>query len=400
MSADMAVSIKGLGKRFRVYKDPTARVLERLSFGKLVRHEERWPFRGLDLEVERGSAMGIIGRNGVGKSTMLKIVSGIMDATEGSAQVRGSLGSLLELGGGFHPAFSGRRNIFMSAAIMGIPQSEVRERIPEVIAFSELGPAIDRPVRTYSSGMVMRLGFSIATMKRPDVLILDEVMAVGDQEFQAKCMDRMSEIRGVGTTILFVSHSMYHIRQMCDRAVWLQDGEFREEGAPVDVTDEYLRWMHSKRITRFAPLSGPQAAEGEPRLKELKVRVAGQAEDVTRFTPKQQMEFIVTVDNPGATGRFHVDALVSRNDDVPVFTTRSEDEGVEVSGDGGALAFRLENNLAAGEYYVSVRLTRAEDGEPVDVRSDWGRFIISYEGMETGLFLPECKWMTPQEART
>jgi ABC-2 type transport system ATP-binding protein len=398
MSCDAAVSIKNLGKRYRIYTDPLHRIMEGLSFGRMKRHVERWPFRNIDIEVDRGSALGIIGKNGAGKSTLLKIVSGITRATEGEVVVRGSLGSLLELGGGFHPAFTGRRNVFMNAAIMGIPQRTVSERMAEIEDFSELGAALDRPVRTYSSGMIMRLGFSIATMQRPDVLILDEVMAVGDQNFQAKCMERMREIRAVGTTILFVSHSMYHIRQMCDRAVWLHGGELREEGEPIEVSDAYLQWMHAQRTVGVERGVTASAAEGLPRLKDALIHMEGRGEAQSDFRPGDSLEFDLGWENAAGEGRFHLEVLVSRNDDVPVFSAHSQSAGLVASGRAGTFRLRVPNELAAGEYYLSGRLIRVEDGEAVDARPDWSRFRVLYEGMETGIFLPKCQWMTPEEA--
>ncbi|MEE2713649.1 MAG: polysaccharide ABC transporter ATP-binding protein [Planctomycetota bacterium] len=400
MSSEAAVSIQNLGKRFRVYADPLHRLLDHLPFSSKQHHVETWPFRKIDIEVERGSALGIIGENGAGKSTLLKIVSGITRATEGQVVVRGSLGSLLELGGGFHPAFTGRRNVFMNAAIMGIPQQVVRDRMDEIEEFSELGEAMDHPVRTYSSGMAMRLGFSIATMRRPDVLILDEVMAVGDQNFQAKCMERMREIRLAGTTILFVSHSMYHIRQICDRAVWLHDGGLSEEGDPIEVSDAYLQWMHAQRIVGVSKSEPVAVAEGLPRLAGALIHKSGSMDPVTDYRPGDSIEFDLGWENVEGEGGFHVAVLVSRNDDVPVFSAHSQSAGLLTSGQEGMFRLRVSNELAAGEYYVSARLIREEDGEAVDVRPEWGRFRVLYEGMETGIFLPQCRWMTPEEAST
>ncbi|NRA97333.1 MAG: ATP-binding cassette domain-containing protein [Planctomycetes bacterium] len=398
MSSEAAVSIKNLGKRYRIYTDPLHRIMERLSFGKIKRHVERWPFRNVDIEVERGSALGIIGQNGAGKSTLLKIVSGITRATEGEVVVRGSLGSLLELGGGFHPAFTGRRNVFMNAAIMGIPQRVARERMAEIEEFSELGAAMNDPVRTYSSGMVVRLGFSIATMQRPDVLILDEVMAVGDQNFQAKCMERMREIRSAGTTILFVSHSMYHVRQMCDRAVWLHEDVLNAEGDPVEVSDAYLQWMHAQRTVGVDRRATASVAEGLPRLTGALIHKGGSQEAETDFRPGDSLEFDLGWENAEGEGGFYLEVLVSRNDDVPVFSAHSQSAGLVASGRTGTFRLRVPNELAAGEYYVSGRLIRVGDGEAADVRPDWGRFRVLYTGIETGLFLPECRWMTPEEA--
>ena len=397
--SEIAVRMTGLGKRYRVYRDPTHRILERLTLGRVKRHRDHWVFRDLNLEVPRGTAVGIVGVNGAGKSTLLKVVSGTSTPTEGSFEVHGELGSLLELGGGFHPEFSGRRNVYMNAAVMGITKRLVDEKIEEIREFSDLGDAFDEPVRTYSSGMVMRLGFSVTTLQRPDVLILDEVLAVGDQRFQKKCMDRIRDIRAAGTTILFVSHSVYHVRQICDHAVWLHEGVFREEGDPITVTDAYLRWVHAQRSHDGGGFVEVRAAAGDPRLGDLRICAAGSTEPTAAtFDSGADADFFLEWENPSGEGQFGIELMISRNDDVPAFSTRSRGKNQILTGTGGTVRVRVPLTLVTGDYYVSGRLKSLTDDRVTDTRPDWGLFNVSHTGMETGLLLPECQWMTTDEA--
>ena len=265
MTANPAVKVEGVGKCYRLFPNETARIVEWITRGHARRHEEKWALKDVSFELQRGSALGIIGGNGAGKSTLLKILTGTTRPTTGQFVVNGRLGSLLELGAGFHPEFTGKDNLYMNAAVLGIPKAEVKARYEELVSFAELGEYLHQPVRTYSSGMAMRLGFTVAMMANPEIMILDEVLAVGDQHFQKKCMDRIRDIRKSGTTILFVSHSIYHVRQMCDEAIWLHEGQVVMHGKPVDVTDEYVNFQYalSGRAVR------DRRAEGRPR------RVAG-----------------------------------------------------------------------------------------------------------------------------
>ena len=198
--------------------------LVQLVKGK-IQYEEFWALKDVSFEVKKGEVLGIIGHNGAGKSTLLKVISGILKPTEGSVQVNGTIVPMLELGSGFDFDLTGRENVFLNGAILGYSEQFLKEKYEEIVAFSELGQFIDVPLRNYSSGMVMRLAFSIATVVNPDVLIVDEILAVGDADFQEKSKKRMLELMGGGTTVLFVSHSLPQIREMCNNAIWLEHGQ-------------------------------------------------------------------------------------------------------------------------------------------------------------------------------
>ena len=232
------LELDNVGKRYFLHHKRRLLVQE---VARKMRREAHsfWALRGVNLRVEAGEAVGIIGANGAGKSTLLGIAVGVTSPTEGSVTLRGRVAALLELGSGFHPDLTGRENIHLNAALLGYTRAQVQERLGSVIDFAGIPDFIDEPLRTYSTGMMARLGFSVAIHLDPDVLVLDEVLAVGDQEFQKKCMDRISDFRRRGKTLLFVSHSPGAVESLCQRAVWLETGRIRRDGPAAEVVAEY-----------------------------------------------------------------------------------------------------------------------------------------------------------------
>jgi len=232
------LEVADLGKSYRIYPSQRARLHE-LVTGRRT-HEESWALRDVSFALKAGDALGVIGDNGAGKSTLLKLIAGTLRPTTGSVRLQGRLTAILELGTGFHPDFSGRDNLFFAGALMGVERAELLDYFDEIVAFSELADVIDRPVKTYSTGMVVRLAFSLVTAVSPQILIIDEALAVGDRAFQRKCIDRMMQIRDSGATILFCSHSMHHVMQFCDRALWLEQGGVKALGEAAAVVDQYI----------------------------------------------------------------------------------------------------------------------------------------------------------------
>ena len=224
-----AVVADHLSKRYRVYASPWDRLREAAT--RRPRHREFHALAGVSFLLEHGEGLAVIGENGAGKSTLLKILAGITAPTSGSLAVHGKVASILELGSGFHPEFTGRQNVVLNAAMLGLSEAEVRDKMPAIVAFSELGEFIDQPVKCYSTGMAMRLAFSIAIQVEPDVLIIDEALSVGDGYFQKKCMDRLQRFVGAGGTLLFCSHAMYYVSAFCRRALWLRRGRVGGAGA-------------------------------------------------------------------------------------------------------------------------------------------------------------------------
>ncbi|MGN0838538.1 MAG: ABC transporter ATP-binding protein [Pyramidobacter sp.] len=245
-----AIEVNNVAKCFKVYYDKNRTLKERLLFLNRNHYEERWVLKDISFQVGRGEAVGLIGENGCGKSTTLKLLSRILYPDRGTISINGRLSCLIELGAGFHPDLNGIENIYLNAAMFGMKRRETAKKLDEIIAFSELGTAIENPIRTYSSGMYMRLAFSVAINVDAEVLLIDEILAVGDMNFQAKCFEKLKEIKKNGTTIVIVSHSMGQIESICDRSIWISGGLVRAEGPAAETDRQYLEYMEAKRAAQ------------------------------------------------------------------------------------------------------------------------------------------------------
>jgi lipopolysaccharide transport system ATP-binding protein len=280
------VLVENLGKCYRIYPRPLDRLWELLPFAGKRRHQDFWALQEVSFSVQSGESWGVIGENGAGKSTLLKLITGVTRPSQGGVEVRGRVGALLELGMGFHPEYSGKENVYFAATMMGLGKKEIDALLPEILAFSGLAEFIDRPVKTYSSGMFTRLGFSVATSIDPEILITDEVLAVGDEAFQKKCIRRMEGFLAHGKSMLFCSHSMYHVRKLCQKAIWLEHGRVRAIGEAAEVANAYEDYIrereaqaqaqeeHAKAAARAEPLSADGSGEDSAaysRLKEVQV---------------------------------------------------------------------------------------------------------------------------------
>ena len=239
--SNYAIEVKNMSKDFKLIYDKPNTLKERLVFWKNTKKEYRPVLKNINLNIKKSETVALIGTNGSGKSTLLKLMTKIIYPTKGSIKTNGKLTSLLELGAGFHPDFTGRENIYFNASIFGLTAAEIDNRIDDIIEFSELQDFIDTPVRTYSSGMYMRLAFSVAINVDAEILLIDEILAVGDQHFQDKCFDKLEQLKNSGKTIVIVSHSLDSVKKLCDRAIWIYDGEVRLDGYVDDVISEYLK---------------------------------------------------------------------------------------------------------------------------------------------------------------
>lgn len=287
MSDTYAIEVANITKTFKVYLDKGSTLKERALFSKRRRYENRKVLNGISFKVKKGEAIGLIGHNGCGKSTTLKLLSKIMYPDSGTITMRGRVSSLIELGAGFHPDMSGRENIYINASIFGLTKKEIDARLDDIIEFSELGDYIENPVRTYSSGMYMRLAFSVAINVNADILLIDEILAVGDGGFQKKCFDRLKKIKADGTTIVIVSHSLEQISEICDRSIWIHNGIIESEGDPRIVSEQYKDYLTEER---------KEIAE-----KESKRETEKKSENET---DKKNDTIIVTEDSTKKTNRF------------------------------------------------------------------------------------------------
>ena len=322
----MLLEVRNLSKAYPIATSARDRVR---ALWRIILRRDDFPRKpvlaDIDLTVRRGQSVGIIGENGAGKSTLLKLITGVLTPTTGQVIRQGTVGALLELGAGFQPELSGRDNIVLSAALYGADPALVRARTPEIIEFSGIGAAIDEPVKHYSSGMVVRLGFAIISILKPDLLITDEVLAVGDESFQRQCTRWMEEYLADGGTLLLVSHSLYHIQKLCSHAIWLKDGRIHQQGDPYTVTQAYQAWVEEKRrksntrervvrrdqysVVRHG-LNDSAAAEGIPTGTD--VRIQG-----TLYSPD---------------GREPVVAIgIVRIDGTPVYGTSNQLEGAPLT---------------------------------------------------------------------
>ena len=284
--------------------------------------------RGIDLNIIQGQSTGLIGVNGAGKSTLMKLVAGVIAPDEGHLRTRGRVGALLELGAGFHPEYTGRANVHMACSLMGMSPADTAERMDHILAFADIGAHIDQPVKQYSSGMVVRLGFAVATSMRPDLLITDEVLAVGDESFQRKCIQWMENYLGTGGTLLLCSHSMYHIQKLCTHAAWIDAGQVREFGAAGDVTRHYLAWHEEKAGIARQQETPNVTTVVDASLYQIKtMALNGQANGgMIVLPPGSSLTISGTIHSPDGRSPGVAVGLL-RADGTPVYGTYSDQEG-------------------------------------------------------------------------
>ncbi len=410
-----AVRLRDVSKVYRLYRKPSDRLLEWLT-GR-SRSRPLSAVDGVSFEVPTGSVLGIVGENGAGKSTLLKIVAGVSEPTSGTVEVRGTVASILELGVGFHGEFSGRENARLNAAILGVPPARMEEVLERSWEFSELGHFFDRPVRTYSTGMIMRLAFTIATEVDPEVLIIDEALAVGDGHFQKKSIDRIMAFRNAGRTILFCSHAMYFVTTLCDRAIWLAEGKLVREGEAPDVVREYENYLLEKnpkdRLAGEAPRGfreeSPAAAlvadeaparggdEESARTAWIeKARVVDeQGNECGQFPPGAAIRIEAEVATRDADRPLHLRIGIDRNDGVQLFACDTRRDGAgPVS---GSLRHRItcrfpRFSVRSGEFSIFIYLGDEHGLHLYDHVLLRGAIRVKSEGFDVGIVEFDRHW--------
>jgi ABC-type polysaccharide/polyol phosphate transport system ATPase subunit len=403
----IAVEVEGLYKAYRRYRMPLDRIIEAGSLGRLRRHDQFWSLKNINFSLQRGSSMGLVGANGAGKSTLMKVLSGITAPTQGRYRLAGKVASLLELGAGFHLDFSGRGNIFMNGIMMGFTRKEMQAKVGEIIDFAELGEYIDQPVRTYSSGMGLRLGFAIAVAVDPEILIIDEVFAVGDMYFQKKCVDKIYDFKRRGKTILFCSHSLYDVRQLCDQAIWLRKGEQAAFGDSVFVTNEYTAFQrdhigergdvvgNSLPTVQTAIHSESTADTSRlPRILDARLYRQGTEEEVYQITTGDSLELRVWWQNPDpAEHKLNLGVLFMRQDMTTCGGMGTHLDGLALEGSGGCAVLELPNiQLLSGQLLVPVILL---DGGGIHKYQEYllpENLVIRTATKQVGMVLMEHRW--------
>ncbi len=353
------IRVEHVSKIYRVFASPAER-LKRL-IGRRGRYLDFAALDDVSFRVAPGEAVGIIGENGAGKSTLLKIVSGTTAPTSGSVEVEGTVASILELGAAFHPEFTGRENSVLYGALLGLDEKAVEERLERILAFAELGEFIDHPVKSYSTGMAMRLAFAVATHLDPQVLVIDEALAVGDGYFQKKCIDRLLEIKDAGTTILFCSHSMFYVTSFCDRALWLRNGRVERDGPTQEVVPEYEEFLLARDRRRLDEKTGEPAVPGSGRQAVIQaIRVLdGEGREVRTYVPGGGLAVEVDWESADPAGVFHVAVALERRDGSRIFAAATFWDGVEPVRGAGRYTARLAIEsfpVAQGTYSVSAFL--------------------------------------------
>ncbi|WP_217922565.1 ABC transporter ATP-binding protein [Miltoncostaea oceani] len=327
------IRIRGVSRSFRVFHERNQTLKETLLRRRRAAYEERWVVKDVDLDIAPGESVAIVGENGSGKSTLLKLLAGIVPPKEGTVEIGGSVASMLELGAGFHPDFTGRENVFMNGTIQGLTERQVTERFDAIVAFAELADFIDMPVRTYSSGMSMRLAFAIAAHVDPDVLLLDEVLAVGDEAFQRKCFGRIADFRRGGGTLVFVSHDPAAVERVCDRALLLQGGRVTDDGPPGDVLAAYHRMLAGAA----ASPSGGRGAEGDdPRVwgtEEVRISacvLAGPDGPTDRFQSGDPFRIEIDVETDGRVETPNVGMSIHTIEGVALYATNTRMDALPI----------------------------------------------------------------------
>ena len=391
-----AIEIEGLSKVYRLYPSPLHRLKELVLRRKF--HSDFVALDNVTLTVGKGETFGIIGENGAGKSTLLKTVAGTLKPTAGSVSTRGRVAALLELGAGFNYELTGEENIFLNAYLMGLTKAEIEAKKQAILDFAELGGFVRRPLKTYSSGMVVRLAFSIATSVDPEVLIVDEALSVGDEYFQKKSVDRMMEFRKAGKTILFCSHSMYYVQELCQRALWLHQGRIRYVGDAGAAVSQYQNYERERQalLKSSAPAGSPEEGQN-----------TGSAVRITGITVRDKLGSPAEIMNPldpmsisvrvacGQEGlRGHIGIALIRNDEVMCFGTTTEFDGLDPVEyvDGTEYTMVIPRNpLLAGSYRVMAIVADDHGVHPYDTVHS-RPFMVSGKYREFGLTFVDHEW--------
>lgn len=404
-----AVRFEHVSKRYRLgmgrtsLREAVSRSLKKVLIrDPLSPSEERviWALRDVSVELPQGHALGLIGPNGAGKTTTLKLLANITRPTSGHIEVNGRVSALIELGAGFHPDLTGRENIYLNAAILGLSRKEVDRLFDRIVAFSGLERFIDTPVKRYSSGMYVRLGFSIAAHVEPDVLLIDEVLAVGDSQFRQRCAQRIEELRRMNTTIVFVSHNLYLVKSVCDTAIFLADGRVQERGDVIDVINAYETWLHQAQIQyplRKAlddddPTWSPTLDITQIEIRGLNGAPADELDHTDATEVRVHFRAREPIPSPNLVLR------IIRTDGTTCCMIRTADYGYslnDLEGEG-LISLAIDPlQLAGGAYVLDARLLGELDGRPLAQRfSNWFEVTglsLSHEEM-SGVFVPRVAW--------
>ncbi|HID88656.1 MAG TPA: ABC transporter ATP-binding protein [Anaerolineae bacterium] len=402
----IAIQFENVSKKFTLHHE-RARSFQELALHLLHRNrrsrEEFWALREVNFTVEEGETVGLIGPNGAGKSTVLKLISRIIEPTSGRIRVNGRVGALLELGAGFHPDLTGRENIYLNGSILGLSRAEIRRKMDEIIAFAELERFIDVPVKHYSSGMYVRLGFSIAVHTEPDVLLVDEVLAVGDAAFQRRCLERIDDLRRQGVTILLVSHSADTVRALCKRALWLEEGRLVADGSAEAVVARYLdhTWRQDNGQLQAAGESDRRWGSGRVRITAVRL-LDGKGQERQQFRVGEPLTVEIRYRAMERVERPVFGLAIHRSDGVHITGPNTRFAGYEipwVEGEGRVQYVVPALPILEGFYYLSVSVHKWDDTEMYDYHDRLYPFqCLSSGGERYGIVTLQGKWIWSGES--
>lgn len=418
MKSEYAIEVNDVKKSFKIYSDKGKSLKEKILFRNRNDYYNKLVLKGISFKVKYGEAIGLIGENGCGKSTLLKMLTKIMYPTEGTIQINGRVSSLIELGAGFHPDMSGRENIFTNASIFGLTRTEIKQRLDDIIEFSELKNFIDSPVRTYSSGMYMRLAFAVAINVDADILLIDEILAVGDVNFQEKCFEKLEEIKRKGTTIVIVSHSMDQINKICDRCIWIDEGMIKQMGETKIVGENYLLSMKSKRVDmveqNFYENKKRQEGEKIDNLYRFCIKEATRKgnqdifftnakilnsnfEESIIFATSDALLIELSYSSKIPESAINFSINITRNDGVHCFGTSilsgEKQETSIIARNSGKILFKIKKlNLLSGRYLVDIAIQGMNDIVYDYIYSALEFRIYNKKEHEVGIVYLEREW--------
>ena len=409
--SDTALRVQNLGKCYHLYDNPRDRLKQftlprlRRMAGKAPKQyfREFWALKDVAFEVKKGETLGIIGKNGAGKSTLLQILCGTLTPTAGTVETSGRVAALLELGAGFNPEFTGRENVYLNASVLGLGTREIDARFDEIAAFADIGLFIDQPVKTYSSGMFVRLAFSIATSVDPDILVIDEALSVGDGAFSKKSFDRIMDMKDAGKTILFCSHSLYQVEAICDQAIWLNNGQAQKSGKPADVVVAYNGFL-SREGLEAANNSLPAlerlaaAPAGTAKITGVVVRSDGyEGKDLQVLSRKSTVQIAINYISDPALPPPSVAITISDMENGRLITsagTHNENMVLHMTGEGrGSVTITYENfALLKGGYWVNALLMCEKGVHIYEAAEMVARLNVEQDDLEIGLVSLPHKW--------
>lgn len=375
MSSEFSIEVENISKCYRIYDQPSDRLLQMLPFAGRQRFREFWALKDISFRVRKGEALGIIGRNGSGKSTLLQLICGTLRATSGQIQARGKIAALLELGSGFNPEFTGRENVYLNGALLGLGRAEIDARFDEIADFANIGDFIDQPTKTYSSGMLVRLAFSVSVCIDPDILVIDEALAVGDASFQFKCLGRLETLAEKGTTLLFVSHDMSMVKRFCNTAIYLAKGTLRACGAPetiaemylLDMRDEQRRWASGGAIpvTRKKGVNEARIAFGTTEGEITSAKFNNTGGHYSSFAYGEMVDIAIYFRVSKSILLPNISVTVQEARLLVVGGKNFPLSSCDLASDwhSGAIGFRFPARLAPGRYHITIKLMNGRTEE-------------------------------------